>query len=163
MKIARLFLYSAGALLLLTAAAKLVSSFGSTRILQMSDPVLALPFRYVFWLVSAIELGVAFACFFGKRVGLQAGLVAWLSTNFVVYRLGLLCVGYHKPCSCLGNLTDALHIPPQTADTAMKIILGYLLFGSYATLFWLWKQKRKASPLMPPTEATASLEKEGVE
>jgi hypothetical protein len=25
----------------------------------------------------------------------------------------------------MGNLTDALHIPPQTADTAMKIILAY--------------------------------------
>jgi hypothetical protein len=42
----------------------------------------------------------------------------------------------------MGNLTDALHIPPQTADTAMKIILAYLLLGSYGTLFWLWRQKR---------------------
>jgi hypothetical protein len=25
----------------------------------------------------------------------------------------------------------------------MKIIPGYLLIGSYATLFWLWRQKRK--------------------
>lgn len=25
----------------------------------------------------------------------------------------------------------------------MKIILAYLLIGSYATLFWLWRQKRK--------------------
>ena len=32
---------------------------------------------------------------------------------------------------------DALHIPPQVADMAMKIILAYLLIGSYATLFWL--------------------------
>jgi cbb3-type cytochrome oxidase subunit 3 len=43
----------------------------------------------------------------------------------------------------LGNLTDALHIPPQAADTAMKIILAYLLIGSYATLFWLWRQRGK--------------------
>jgi hypothetical protein len=28
---------------------------------------------------------------------------------------------------------------------AMKIILAYLLLGSYATLFWLWKEKRKPS------------------
>jgi len=42
------------------------------------------------------------------------------------------------------NLTDALHIPPQTAEMAMKIILAYLLIGSYATLFWLWRQRKKS-------------------
>jgi len=26
----------------------------------------------------------------------------------------------------------------------MKIILAYLLIGSYATLFWLWLQRKKA-------------------
>ena len=71
------------------------------------------------------------------------GLVVWLATSFLVYRIGLVWVGYKKPCPCLGNLTDALHIPPQTADTAMKIILAYLLIGSYATLFWLWRQRKK--------------------
>jgi cbb3-type cytochrome oxidase subunit 3 len=25
----------------------------------------------------------------------------------------------------------------------MKIILVYLLIGSYATLFWLWRQRKK--------------------
>jgi len=28
----------------------------------------------------------------------------------------------------------------------MKIILAYLLIGSYATLFWLWRQRKKAVP-----------------
>jgi hypothetical protein len=44
----------------------------------------------------------------------------------------------------MGNLTDALHISPQVADTAIKIILVYLLLGSYAALFWLWLQRKKA-------------------
>jgi hypothetical protein len=51
----------------------------------------------------------------------------------------------------MGYFTDALHIPPQTADTVMKIILAYLLIGSYATLFWLWQQRKKAiSASLPP-------------
>lgn len=83
------------------------------------------------------ELTVALVCFFANRMAAQVGLLAWLATNLVVYRLGLIWLG-QKPCSCLGNLTDALHIPPQIADTTMKIILGYLLLGSYTTLFWLW-------------------------
>jgi hypothetical protein len=42
-----------------------------------------------------------------------------------------------KPCKCLGNLTDAIHIPPQTAESVMKITLAYLLVGSYVTLFYI--------------------------
>jgi hypothetical protein len=152
-KLARIFLVSSGLLLTVTAIAKLVSASGSARILQYPDPVLSIPYRDVFWIVGVVELGIALVCFMDKRVRLQAGLVAWLATNFVVYRLGLLWVGYHGWCHCLGNLTDALKISPQTADTAMKIILGYLLVGSYATLLWLWS-KNQQSPLANTPPAT---------
>jgi len=143
-KLIRIFIYSAGLLLLTTSIAKLVSANGSARILQNIDPILSISFGHVFVIVGVFELIVTAVCFFSNRVGLQAGLIAWLATNFLIYRLGLFLVGYHKPCSCLGNLTDALHIPPQTANTVMKIILAYLLIGSYATLFWLWCQRKKA-------------------
>jgi hypothetical protein len=99
--------------------------------------------------VGVMELVVAMLCFFSRSIQLAVSCVAWLATNFLLYRFGFAWMGYHKPCSCLGNLTDALHIPPQTADTAMKIILAYLLIGSYATLFWLWRQRR-VKPLSPP-------------
>ena len=56
-------------------------------------------------------------------------------------------------CDVLGNLTDALHISPQTADTAMKIILGYLLVGSYGLLFWLWRQNRRVPTASPVSVA----------
>lgn len=140
-----LFIVSSGILLFLTAIAKLISAGGSARILQEPDPILTFKYYHVFWIVGLFELAAALICIFGKKIELQAGLVALLATNFVFYRLGLIWVGYRRPCKCFGNLTDALHIPPQTADTAMKIILAYLLIGSYATLFWLWRQKRKVS------------------
>ena len=146
-KILRIFIFSAGALLLATAIAKFISSFGSARILQTPDPILGISFRCVFWLVGTVELAIALACFLGKKIRLKAGLVAWLATTFVEYRLGLIWIGYQKPCSCLGNLTDALHIPPKTADTAIKFILAYLLLGSYATLFWLWRKGKKTAPI----------------
>ena len=101
----------------------------------------------MFCIAGIIELAVAYICLFTKNISLQAGLVAVLSTNFLLYRFGLWLVGWHSPCLCLGNLTDALHISPETADTAMKIVLAYLLIGSYATLFWLWKEKKKQSSL----------------
>ena len=146
MKIARWFLYSAVAVLLLTAAAKFVSSFGHGTILQTRDPLTGFQFQDLFRIVVGIEAAVALVCIFSKRIWLPAGLVAWLATGFLAYRIGLVAVGYHRPCSCMGNLTDALHIPPQTADTAMRIILAYLLIGSYAILFWLWRQRKKTVP-----------------
>jgi hypothetical protein len=143
-KLIRIFIISAGVLLLTVGLAKLVSASGSARILQSIDPILLISFRNVFWMVGAIELIIALICLFGKGIGLQAGLTAWLTINFVLYHFCRSWINYHKPCSCLGNLTDTLHIPPQTADMAMKIILAYLLIGSYATLFWLWRQRKKA-------------------
>ena len=152
MKTARLFLYSAAVILVFTSVAKFVSSAGSAKILLQRDPITGFQFENLFRIVGGIEVVVALVCIFSKRILLSAGLVAWLATSFLAYRTGLVAVGYHRPCSCLGNLTDALHIPPQTADTAMKIILAYLLIDSYATLFWLWRQRKKAIPASLPAQ-----------
>jgi hypothetical protein len=122
MKSAQLFVYSAGSFLLITSTAKLISSFGNGAILQTYDPLTGLKFQDLFRIVASIERIVALVCFLSKRILLPAGLIAWLATIFLAYRIGLVATGYHRPCSCMGNLTDALHIPPQTADTAMKII-----------------------------------------
>jgi len=132
-------------LLLLTASAKFISSAGTARILLERDPVTGFQFRDLFRIVGGIETVVALTCFFSKKRMLPAGLAAWLGTGFVAYRFALWQSGWHKPCNCLGNLTDALHISPQTADTAMKIILAYLLIGSYGALLWLWRQRRQAA------------------
>lgn len=136
-RLTRFFLYSAGILLLLTAAAKLVSSGGAAPLLDMPDPICEIRFRYVFWIVAPVELVVAFVCLSDKPVRLQAGMVAWLATNFLVYRLGPLWIGYHKPCGCLGNITEALGISPATAEGIVKGVLVYLLVGSYGVLTYL--------------------------
>jgi len=155
-KLARYFIYSAGLLLAITGGAKLISGFGAARSLQEPDPIFSISFQLLFWIVGGIELIIGVVCLLSKWNVLQAGLIALMATNFLVYRLGILWAGYQMPCKCLGNLTGALHIPRQTADTAMKIILAYLLIGSYATLFWLWRQKRKTPPLTPPEETSIS-------
>ena len=142
MKLVPMVLWSSGILLLLTSVAKIISATGSARALVNADPILFISFRSEFFIIGCIELIVGSVCLIHKSVGLRAGLVAWLSTAFAVYRVGLWAVGWHKPCACLGNFTGALGIPPQGADTAMKIILAYLLIGSYATLFWLWRQRK---------------------
>ena len=141
-KIVRRFVISVAAILALTGIAKMWSAFGGAKVLVIADPILGLQFGHLMIAVGGFELAVAGMCLFSKSQRLPLIFVAWLSTNFVVYRLGLSWMGWHRPCNCLGNLTDALHISPQLADNIMKGVLAYLLIGSYGILFWQWKQGR---------------------
>ena len=136
----RWFLLTSGFALGLTGLAKAFSAIGPARALDVADPLFGIPFRHLMLLVGLGELLIAFFCLFTDKTQFSLLAVAWLSTNFVVYRLGLWFIGWHKPCGCLGNLTDMLHISPGTADNIMKALLAYLLVGSYATLFWRWRQ-----------------------
>jgi len=142
------FIFSAGMILLLTGIAKIWSAFGDAKILADIDPLFGLRFRLLILGAGTLEFVIAIGCF-GKCKKLATIFIAWLATSLLAYRLSLWEIGWRRPCSCLGNFTDALHIPPQTADTVMKIILAYLLIGSYATLFWLWRQRKKTVPPIP--------------
>ena len=50
-------------------------------------------------------VALAAVCFFTKFYRLSTMLVAWMSTNLLVSRLGLRWMGWKKPCGCLGNIT----------------------------------------------------------
>ncbi|MCX6952700.1 MAG: hypothetical protein NTV51_11130 [Verrucomicrobia bacterium] len=132
------FVGTSAALLILTGLAKLLSvvlTVGSDRqIFDMKDPLVGMRFGLLFGLVGAVELAVAAVCLTIKRGPLALGLIAFLATDFVVYRAGLWFIDYQKPCTCLGTLTGALHIPPAMADRAMQLVLAYLLSGSYVLL-----------------------------
>lgn len=101
-----------------------------------------IPFQWVFFVAGIFELAVAIICFSRERQ-LAIILIAWLATIFLVYRIGLICIGYRKLCGCPGNLTDALHTSPQAADNVMKAVLAYLLVGSYGILIWEWTRRRQ--------------------
>ena len=141
-KSVRYFLVSAAVVLFITAAAKLISSVGGSPLLLLADPLFGVPFRLLFWIVAGVEVAVGIVCLARKRTYIQAGLLAWLGTNFAAYRIGLLLIGYHT-CPCLGSLTDALRLSRHMADTILKIVLAYLLIGSYVVLCCLWLQRRK--------------------
>ncbi len=138
----RVFLISAAFFLAITAAAKIFSSFGHAIILKTDDPLLKLSYRHLFWLVGGIELAIAGVCVFGKNVWLQAGLLAYLATNFVIYRFGINYMGFHV-CPCMGYLTESLPVSQTTTDLILKCILAYLLIGSYATLLVRWMHRQK--------------------
>ena len=134
MKLIRLFILSAGIILLLTGAAKFISASGSAAVLRTPDPVLHIPFRHLFWLVGVLELAVGAFCLLRKPFPFQAALVAGLASSFALYRVALKWLKYDKPCPCLGNLTGALGISPDLAASLMTGLFWYLFFGSYVIL-----------------------------
>ena len=130
---------------MVTAIFKVIAASGTQSILQLPDPLLLVSYKWFFLLAGWIELLVSFSCFFFKRDALNVSLIIWFSSVCLVYRIGIWFMNGSHPCPCLGNLTDAIYVSPQTAETAMKIILAYLFLGSYTAFFWLWLQKREQS------------------
>jgi hypothetical protein len=141
MSVQRWFLVLAGVFLAVAGTAKLWSTFGHSGVLQTVDPIIGLKFASLMRVVAFAELATAALCFSGRKPELATILVAWLGTSFMLYRIGLWCMNWQRPCGCLGNLTDALHISPATADNVMKAVIIYLLGGSYSLLIRKWRPK----------------------
>jgi len=119
---------------MLTALAKIISAFGTAPVLSSTDPILKLTFRHLILEVGILELIVSVICFYTTKRGVSIALLVWISTNFLIYRVGLWSIGWHQPCTCLGDLTGAINISRETADLIMKAVLAYLLVGSYLSL-----------------------------
>jgi hypothetical protein len=130
-----LFLLSAGAILGLTGIAKLLSFWGNTVLLEASDPIIGFPIKWIMLMLGIVELSVAYFCVHDSEGRLASFLVAWLSTSILAYRFLLWLGDWHRPCRCLGSLMDYTPISPETTDTIMRLVLVYLLFGSYTTTF----------------------------
>lgn len=60
------FVSSAGALLLVTGLAKLLSAFGTARVLAVQDPLIGLSYGNLLPIVGIAEVMVAVACFSGR-------------------------------------------------------------------------------------------------
>jgi len=130
----RAFVISTVVILAFTGIAKIFSALGKSKVLTVVDPILGVEFGHLILLVGVVEITIALVLLLHKETVVGNCLVALLATNFVVYRLGLWWINWNRPCGCLGNLMDAIHISPQIADTVMKCVLAYLLIGSYASL-----------------------------
>lgn len=147
------FIRSAGVVLATTGLAKAFSAIGMARALDTADPLIGIPFRQLLLLVGLAELLITFFCLFTDKQRLSLLAVAWISTNFLVYRLGLWFIGWHHPCACMGSLAGVLHLSDQAADNIMKGVLAYLLVGSYAILFSQWRQRRAEGTGVAPRQA----------
>ncbi len=128
------FVYSSAGVLLFTGLAKLISAAGHAGLLLLPDPLLGVQNRWVLCGAGICEvvLGLLIMRFGTQKARLAA--IAWVATNLLIYRVGLFLLGNEVHCRCLGNLTDAIGMPPATVDSIMRGLLAYLLLGSVAGL-----------------------------
>jgi hypothetical protein len=96
------FLASAGAILAITGGAKLWSAVGTSKALSVADPIVGIPFGKLMLLVGLAELAIAASCFLLKEKWISLVQVASLSSSFLIYRIGLWSIGWHKPCIVWG-------------------------------------------------------------
>ena len=145
-KPAKWFLYSAAALLFLTGASKVYSAFGDGKILDAEDPIVGVTYAQLILWLGVAELIVAALSLYSKTQRVSLRLIAGMATSFLGYRVLLWYTHSPRPCACMGHLADPLGLSPETADTIMKVVLAYLLVGSYVTVGWLGKQTQQVSP-----------------
>lgn len=143
------FILSAGVLLFITGAAKIISALGKSAVLAKPDPMFGVPFNYLLLSVGLLELFITVVCLLPAKQNIALGLVAALSINFCGYRVGLWLTHWEGYCPCLGSLTQAIHMSRHQADLLTRAILVYLMLGSFSFLAsssWALKEKRRSAP-----------------
>ena len=137
------FLLSGGLVFGVTAAAKVLSSMGHVALLDAIDPVFGVRYRILFAGVGAVEACVAVACVVWRNVVGRLGVIAWMTSNIVVYRIGLWWMEYKGHCRCLGTYTDNIGVSEQHAEAALVSAVWYCGIGVVLSAI-LIRSKRKS-------------------
>jgi hypothetical protein len=150
-KLVRRFIAGAVLILVMTALAKALAASGEARVLARPDPLLGmLSNRQIMLIAVVLELLVIGLIMREMDRLRQVALIAWIGTVFLAYRLGLWWIGHEGACPCLGNVTYSIGLSPAMEDLGVKVLLGYLLLGSYSIvaleLVGRWKHKRCGLP-----------------
>jgi len=144
MKLIQLFSLSAGGILLAAALMRFLIATGNTQALSLPEPVLGIPLRDALLIIGGLELAVAIICLFGTQVKLQATCLVWLMTNCAVYWVCLVWMHLHPQNSCIGSLTDPLHLLHGMPGIITRCTPVYLLLDSYLAMIGLWLEERRA-------------------
>jgi predicted RNA-binding Zn-ribbon protein involved in translation (DUF1610 family) len=145
MKWIRYFIVLAGAILLVAALSRFLIAFSDAQVLALPEPLLGIPLRFGVLLVGVIELVVGLLCLFGKRIGIQAGCVAWLGVNYAAYRIGAIAMGEHHQGTAIGSLTDPLQLTRGFTGLMVGFVPVCLLLGGSASTVWLWLGDRSTN------------------
>ena len=137
-----MFVSSAAGILFITGLAKVVASFGAAKLLDEIDPIFNISFRHLMFGTGVLEMFISGTCLFSRNIHLKLAILVWVSTSFLIYRIGLKWMGWEHPCPCLGTFLGALDVPARDAARVANGLLVYLLAGTYCGAYWLWNSRR---------------------
>jgi hypothetical protein len=123
-------------ILLLTAAGKFVGAWRWDASLALADPLL--PFlapKQVIMCAAIAEIAVVIYLSFNNHPETNKALILlWLCFLFLIYRIGLLCIGFRGHCKCLGYWGPWLPVSASTVDLVAQAMLAYMFLGSAGIL-----------------------------
>ena len=131
----RLFGISVIVILSITGLAKLVSAFGSAKVLALRDPLLGFSYREEFVVVGLIELIIC-ACIIKNLLPgyIEYTVLTWFSALLLGYRFWREYVAPATPCHCMGILTNAIGMSDHLASAVFLISAIYLFVGGISFL-----------------------------
>src|ERR1700753_913105 len=92
-----IFTNSSGTILLALASALFIINLNSpTDYVSPRDPIFNMPLNELFWITGGTAIVIALFCFFSEKQILSIGLVAWATSNILVYQIGLYWNGYYS-------------------------------------------------------------------
>lgn len=134
----RVFLGSVAGILVITGLLKLVSAVGMRGSVAVADPLFYFLNQTDMLVgVGVVELGVATFLVMSGNALWRLGAVLWLASLFLLYRLGLVFIGFQGNCLCLGK-PRAWMLGPEgrRMDGVMAGMLAYMLVLSLMFLWW---------------------------
>lgn len=139
--------------LVVIGLAKLISWLSDHRILDATDPIVGLEYRYIYPPIAVVEMGVGLRVIRVRRVSMtsRALLLTWLGACFACYRTAAYLVGYHGPCPCLGSIFDLWPVVARKQD---PLLIGLIVLLCSQSLLlvrpFLLKQNVSRMPIRGP-------------
>jgi RNase P subunit RPR2 len=131
----------AGSVLFFIGLAEILGVLGRSQVLGLADPIFGISFRHLMLVVGMVQLVVSFLLLFTNWRTLGLALVAWITANFLVFRIGLWSMGWHHSS---GFMVEQLGLSLTTMDVVTGLFSAFLLMGSCAVL-WLERRARQAA------------------
>jgi len=127
----RFYLRSSVLILSVTCLAKLITVFGTERILIADDPIFNISNRHLLILAAGTELATIFAIIRLKNQAWSCLLSAILGAQFLLYRTFFAIGNYSGGCPCLGRLNDWIPLSQKSINIVLWSIAGWLCAAGF--------------------------------